>query len=282
MIVSGIVMLSLRRPLQCLAAAGTAFALLTPITAAATGSGPSADSLWNQADGLSMDSALYVVQDWLNGFNRQVSDNPTRRGLDELAQANSDLLAAYTLLQHRNDGPQPVPVVDPLFAGVYDAITGSTAKAPLGSLFSGINHGLLSLEGRGTTDETARRLLEDYRIRQAVGTRDLHRSGSAANDQLIAANAQRQADFLARLRTVAMPADGLATLLDDASRETASLAHSSLTAAVTTPAAGRPSGSRSPVPAAQAPRPTPTAGASREDHGSQQGNRDDQDKKKKK
>jgi hypothetical protein len=200
-----------------------------PLTAGAS-SMPSVDSLWNTPQGPSMDSALYVIQSWWDGYYRQVSNDPTQRGLDELSQANADLLNAYTLLQHEHSSaPQPVAILDPLLSSVYNAITQSNAKAPLGSLFSAINHGLLSLEGRDSTGELVRALLQDYRANQAVAVRDLHATAGSRYDGLLAGNAQREADFLTQVTQVSAPDDGVASLLADADLQTTILAgHRSL------------------------------------------------------
>jgi len=83
----------------------------------------------------------------------------TQRGLQELAQANTDLLNAYALLQEeRNDpGPHPVAGVDPLLSGAYGFITGVHVKAPVGSVLSWMNQSVVQLEGRSTTDGHRRR-----------------------------------------------------------------------------------------------------------------------------
>lgn len=218
-----------RAMLRLLAATVVALVAVMPLTAAASGM-PSVDSLWNAPQGASMDSALYVIQNWWDGYNRQVSNDPTQRGLDELSQANADLLSAYTLMQHEHtSAPQPVAILDPLLSSVYDAITGSNAKAPLGSLFSAINHGLLSLEGRDSTGELVRGLLQDYRAKQAVAVRDLHARAGNRYDSLLAGNAQREADFLTQVTQVSAPDDGVASLLADADLQTTILAkHKSL------------------------------------------------------
>jgi hypothetical protein len=225
MIVSEADMFSLGGMRPLVAGAAACAIALAPLTARAAAT-PSIDSLWNQADGISMDSALYVFQSWWDGFNRHVSDNPTQRGLDELSQANADLLNAYTLLQkaHSGSGPQPVAIIDPLLASIYDPLTGSTAKAPIGSLFSGLNHSLLKMENRDSTADLVRALLQDYRAKQAVAVRDLHLHGSNTYDGLLAGNAQREADFLTRLQLTSAPDDGLASLLNDANQQTTALA----------------------------------------------------------
>ena len=197
---------------------------LAPLTAGASGT-PNVDSLWNWPQGVSMDSALYVIQSWWDGHNRKVSNDPTQRGLDELSQANADLLNAYILMQHAHAAPQPVAVIDPLLSTTYNAITGSNVKAPLGSLFSGINHGLLSLEGRGSTSDLVRALLQDYRAKQAAAVRDLDARTDNVYDPLLSSNTKREADFLTQVQQVSAPEDGVASLLADADQQTSTLAN---------------------------------------------------------
>src|SRR5256886_1527946 len=102
---------------------------LAPLTAQAAGAAD-VDALWNQPQGVGVDSAFYVVQAWWDGVTRATSD-PTQRGLAELAQANADLLNSYTVLQQKRSGagPQPVAGIDPFLSGIYNFITGSNAKA---------------------------------------------------------------------------------------------------------------------------------------------------------
>jgi hypothetical protein len=204
-----------------LLAAGIAGALaLAPLSVAAAASSE-VDALWNQPDGVSVDSAYYVVQTWWDGLTRATQSDPTQRGLDELAQANTDLLNAYTLLlRERTDpGPQPVAIIDPLLSSVYNAVTGSNVKAPIGSMFNWANQSLLKLEGRGSTSEIVGSLLQDYRAKQAAAMRDLP-AGHADTDALLAANAQRETAFLVKIKGVAAPADGLAAVLDAADQST--------------------------------------------------------------
>src|ERR1700693_3487233 len=119
---------------RLVAASVVAALSLLPLTAQAAGAAD-VDALWNQPQGVSVDSAFYTVQEWWDGVTRGTQSDPTQRGLAELAQANADLLNAYTLLQQKRSGggPQPVPVIDPFLAGTYNFITGSHAKAPIGS-----------------------------------------------------------------------------------------------------------------------------------------------------
>ena len=65
------------------------------------------DSLWNQPQGARVDSAFYIVQSWWDGLTRGTQRDPRQRGLQELAQANEDLLNAYTLLQEQQADPGP-------------------------------------------------------------------------------------------------------------------------------------------------------------------------------
>jgi len=209
---------------RLLAGLGMLLTAVAPLPAHAA-SLPTIDSLWNTTDAISIDSPLYPLQTWWNSWNRPVADDPVQRGISELSQANSDLLNAYQLLQeaHGNGGAQPVPVIDPLLSSAYDAITGSNARAPLGSLGNWINDSLLSLEGRGSKDDLAGALLQDYRDKQAVAVRDL--KPHAELTPLLASNAERAADFLSRLQAEATPEDGVTTLLTDATRDTMALAN---------------------------------------------------------
>jgi hypothetical protein len=226
MIVYEAVMLPLGRVIQRrLVAASIAGALaLAPLTVTAAGS-PEVDALWNQHDGVSVDSAYYVVQTWWDGLTRATQSDPTQRGLDELAQANTDLLNAYSLLQRQrtDPGPQPVAIIDPLLSSVYNVVTGSNVKAPIGSVFNWANQGLLNLEGRGSANDIVRSLMQDYRAKQAAAMRDLP-SGQANTDALLAANAKRESAFLLEIKSIATPADGLATLLDAADQSTIAVA----------------------------------------------------------
>jgi hypothetical protein len=208
-----------------LLAAGIAGALaLAPFTAVAADSSE-VDALWNQHDGVSVDSAYYVVQTWFDGLTRATQSDPTLRGLDELAQGNTDLLNAYSLLQRQrtDPGPQPVAIIDPLLSSIYNFVTGSNVKAPVGSMFNWANQSLLKLEGRGSTNEIVRSLLQDYRAKQAAAMRDLP-AGHADIETLLAANAQRESAFLVKIKAVATPADGLADLLDAADQSTIAVA----------------------------------------------------------
>jgi hypothetical protein len=205
-------------------------AMIAPLAAQAAAT-PTLDSLWSQPQGLSMDSALYAVQAWWDGSNNELSNNPTQRGFDELNRANADLLNAYTLLEHAHAGAQPVAILDPLVSSVYNTVTGSNVKAPLGALFGSVNQSLLSLEGRGSNSDQVAALLQEYRAMQAAALRDLHGNGTTSYDALIASNAQREADFLTQVQRVSTPEDGLASLLADATLQTATVAHhQSLTA----------------------------------------------------
>jgi hypothetical protein len=220
-------MLPLSRVMQRrLLAAGAAVALiLLPLTAGASG-GADADALWNQPQGVGVDSAFYVVQAWWDGLTRTIQRDPTQRGLDELAQANGDLLNAYTLLQQQRlgAGPQPVAIIDPFLAGVYNFITGSNAKAPIGSLGNWANQSLLKLEGRGTQDDIVRALLTDFRAKQAAAEVDLHLTAGSDLNVLWTANAARESAFLQKLKGVTAEADGVAGSVNDADQSTRTLA----------------------------------------------------------
>jgi hypothetical protein len=196
----------------------------TPVLPAAA-AGADVDALWNQPEGLSVDSAFYVVQSWWDGLTRATQSDPARRGLDELAQANADLLNAYTLLQRQRTDPgaQPVAVLDPLLAGIYNVVTGSQAKAPIGSLLGWLNQSVVRLEGRGSTNDIVRALLQDYQARQSSAQRDLKQSNIDV-DGLWTANAQRASAFLVKLKAEATPGDGLMTSLNDAEQSTVALA----------------------------------------------------------
>ena len=207
------------------AAIASAMALI-PLSAAASNNTADADALWNQPESVSADSAFYVIQSWWDGIGRATQSDPTQRGLDELAQANADLLSAHSvLLRQRTDpGPHPVAVIDPLLAGIYNLITGSNAKAPVGSVFNWTNQSLLNLEGRGSTDEIVRVLLKDYQAKQAAAERDLHSTASFDADALLIANAQRETAFMLKIKAVSSPGDGLAGLLHDIDQSTTALA----------------------------------------------------------
>jgi hypothetical protein len=195
---------------------------LAPLTAQAA-STADVDALWNQPQGVGVDSAFYVVQAWWDGVTRATSD-PTQRGLAELAQANADLLNSYTVLQQKRSGagPQPVAVIDPFLSSIYNFITGSNAKAPVGSLLSWANQSLLSLEGRGSTSDIVQSLLKDYRSQQASAEGDL--AGGSDLSALWAANADRESAFLVKIKGVTIASDGLAGSLTDAGQSTTAIA----------------------------------------------------------
>src|SRR4029077_1527668 len=175
-----------------------------------------------------------TVQEWWDGVMRGTQSDPTQRGLAELAQANADLLNAYTLLQQQRSGagPQPVAVIDPFLAGTYNFITGSHAKAPIGSVLNWANQSLLGLEGRGSTTDIVQSLLKDYRSQQTAAQLDLHVAGHSDLVALWATNADREGAFLVKIKGVAIASDGLAGLLNDASQST-------IVVAATKPAAGQ-------------------------------------------
>lgn len=206
---------------------------LVPLTAQAAGAAD-VDALWNQPQGVSVDSAFYVVQEWWDGVTRGTQSDATQRGLAELAQANADLLNAYTLLQQKRSGagPQPVAIIDPFLAGTYNFITGAHAKAPIGSALNWANQSLLSLEGRGSTTDIVQSLLKDYQSQHAAAQRDLHVAGRSDLVALWATNADREGAFLVKIKGVAIASDGLAGLLNEAAQPT-------IVVAATKPAAGQ-------------------------------------------
>jgi len=220
-------MLPLRRIMQRrLVAAAIASAMaLVPLSAAAS-TNLDVDTLWNQPDGISVDSGWYAVQDWWNGLNTTIPDDPTQRGLDELAQANADLQNAYNLLheQRSNPGPQPVAIIDPLVSGIYNAITGSNARAPIASFFNWVNQRMLRLEDRGSSADIARHLLQDYRLQQAVGLRDLRRNAGADVEAMIAVNTQRERALLLKIDAVAPSDRDWKAVISGAEQSTTALA----------------------------------------------------------
>jgi hypothetical protein len=220
-------MLPLRRLVQphLVAAATASVMAVVPLSAAASTS-LDVDTLWNQPDGVSVDSGWYSVQSWWSQLNATVPDDPTQRGLDELAQANADLQNAYNLLQQQrtNPGPHPVPIIDPVISGAYNAITGSNISAPVGSFADWVNQRMLELEGRGSSADIARQLLLDYRVQQAVGLRDVRRNGSAEMEAMTALNTQRDQAFLLKLSAVSPPARELKIVISEANTSTTALA----------------------------------------------------------
>jgi hypothetical protein len=197
-----------RRPARALLAAGCGIAVaMAPIGAAADAASPAADvdALWNQPQGTRVDSAFYIVQAWWDGLALASQRDPRQRGLRELAQANEDLLNAYTLLEEqRNDpGPHPVPGIDPLLSGVYGFITGVHGRAPIGSVLSWMNQGLLHLEGRGSTETIIRSLLLDSQKREAAASTDLQIQSGSAVDLLWSANAKRESAILLKIQDLA-------------------------------------------------------------------------------
>src|SRR3989442_15840959 len=212
-----------RRLVAAVIASAMAF---TPLTAAASDGTADADAVWNQPESVSANSAFYVIQSWWDGIGRATQNDPTQRGLDELAQANVDLLSAHALLlrQRTDPGPHPVAVIDPFLTGIYNLITGSNAKAPVGSVFNWINQSLLKLEGRGSTEEIVRALLKDYQAQQAAAERDLRATTSFDADALLTTNAQQETAFLLKIKAVSNPGNGLASLLHDIDQSTTALA----------------------------------------------------------
>jgi hypothetical protein len=220
-------MLPISRVVQrrLVAASVVAALSLVPLNAAAAG-GADVDALWNQPQGVSVDSAFYVLQQWWDGAVRATQSDQTQRGIDELAQANTDLLNAYTLLQQQRSGagPQPVAVIDPLLSSVYNFVTGSNAKAPVGSLFNWANQSILKLEGRGSSNDIVQALLKDYRSKQAAADRDLHLTAGSDLAALWTANAGREIAFLAKIKDETSNSDGLVSVLQEADQSTTALA----------------------------------------------------------
>jgi hypothetical protein len=236
-------MLPLRRVVQrrLFAICAAAAMALGPMSVAAANA--DVDALWNQQQGVSVDNAFYVVQAWWDGLARGTQNDPTMRGMDELAQANTDLLNAYTLLQKQRSGAgaQPVALIDPVLSGLYNLITGSHVNAPVGSLFAWANQSLLQLEGRGSTDDIVRSLLADYQARQAAAERDLQIAPGVSTQALRVGNASRETAMLVKIKALASPGDGVATLVTEADHATTTLAAKHQATAPTVPSAPAPS-----------------------------------------
>jgi hypothetical protein len=179
--------------------------ILTALPAAAgEASGTvSVDSLWNQPGGLSADSGWYFLQQWWDQAARTATRDQTQRGLAELAQANTDLLNAYSLLAEASTdpGPHPVPGIDPLLSGLYATVTGVHVKAPVGGFFAGLNQAMLDVEGRSSTADIIESLLQDFDRLQQAADRDLAQSQGFKS--LWAANSLRQAGVIANLQALA-------------------------------------------------------------------------------
>ena len=163
----------------------------------------SVDSLWNQPGGLSADSGWYFLQQWWDQAARTATRDQTQRGLAELAQANTDLLNAYSLLAEASTdpGPHPVPGIDPLLSGLYATVTGVHVKAPVGGFFAGLNQAMLDVEGRSSTADIIESLLQDFDRLQQAADRDLAQSQGVKS--LWAANSLRQAGVIANLQALA-------------------------------------------------------------------------------
>ncbi len=163
----------------------------------------SVDSLWNQPGGVSVDSGWYFLQQWWDQAVRTATRDQTQRGLAELAQANTDLLNAYSLLAESSTdpGPHPVPGIDPLLSGLYATLTGVHVKAPVGGFFAGLNQAMLNVEGRGSTGDITQSLLQDFEQRLQAADRDLAQSPGI--ESLWTANSLRQAGVIANLQALA-------------------------------------------------------------------------------
>ncbi len=188
--------------------------ILTALPAAAgEASGTvSVDSLWNQPGGLSADSGWYFLQQWWDQAARTATRDQTQRGLAELAQANTDLLNAYSLLAEASTdpGPHPVPGIDPLLSGLYATVTGVHVKAPVGGFFAGLNQAMLDVEGRSSTADIIESLLQDFDRLQQAADRDLAQSQRFKS--LWAANSLRQAGVIANLQALAGEVSDAASL----------------------------------------------------------------------
>ncbi len=239
-----------RRP-WALAFAGALF-LLTAQGALADSTAPSqVDALWNQPQGTRVDSAFYVVQSWWDGLVRVAERDPRKRGLQELSQANEDLLNAYTLLEEaRNDpGPHPVPVVDPFLSGTYGFITGVHVEAPIGSVVGWLNQAALHVEGRGSTETIITNLIRDYGVQNSRAQRDLASASDAPLAGIVTANTQRQTAMIARIVDVVPPSSSLVAMLKPATSAPKSAA------TVAPPAAGAAAARPTRSPAKAIPSP---------------------------
>lgn len=193
--------------------------LLAGVPARAADPATDVDSLWNQPEGISVSSGWYFIQAGWDQAARAAERDPAQRSLAELAQANTDLLNAYSLLaEARTDpGPHPVPLVDPAIASLYGTVTGVKVRAPLGSLFGWFNQAMLNIEGRGSTQDIAKSLLRDFAQRQQAADEGLPQRADL--DDAWAANSLRQQAMLAKLQDLAAAdgsdAAGLTALVSD-------------------------------------------------------------------
>ncbi len=228
-----------RRP-WAVALAGALLLLTAPGALADSTATSQVDALWNQPQGTRVDSAFYIVQSWWDGLTRVAERDPHKRGLQELAQANEDLLNAYTLLQEQrtDPGPHPVAVIDPFLSGSYAFVTGVHVKAPIGAVLGWLNDAALHVEGRGSTDTIIKNLLLDYEAQQSRAVHDLGSATDAAG--IIAANTPRQTAMITRILDLALPTSGLIAIL----RPTPA------------PTAAAPARSAHPIVGAAAARPT--------------------------
>ncbi|HLB77856.1 MAG TPA: hypothetical protein VJO72_12545 [Candidatus Dormibacteraeota bacterium] len=172
----------------------------------------SVDSLWNQPGGLNVDSGWYFLQQWWDQAALTTTRDRTQRGLAELAQANTNLLNAYSLLAEANTdpGPHPVPGIDPLLSDLYATVTGVHVKAPVGGFFAGLNQAMLNVEGRGSTGDIIQSLLQNFEKLQQAADRDLAQSPGFKS--LWAANSLRQAGVIANLQALAGEVSAAASL----------------------------------------------------------------------
>ena len=73
---------------------------------------------------------------------------------------------------------------------------------------------MLKLEGRGSRADIARQLLQDYRTKQAVGLRDLRRTGGTDTEALLTVNTARERALLAKISAVSHELKGLVAEAD--------------------------------------------------------------------
>lgn len=171
------------------------------------------DGLWNQTDAIRADSGLYFLQTWWDQAGLAINRDPVQRGLAELGQANAALLDAYSLLNEaRTDpGPHEVPLVDPLLSRGLGAITGKEVRAPIGSLFASLNQAMLSIEGRGSSQDIIDSVLRHAAQRQREAQRDLAQSPEL--DAVWTANSAREQTILGKLLALAGPDANAASVI---------------------------------------------------------------------
>jgi hypothetical protein len=189
---------------------------VTTLPAYADGPAPSSvtvDGLWNQPKAIRADSGWYFLQTWWDQVGLALNRDPVHRGLAELAQANAELLDAYSILNEaRTDpGPHPVAVLDPLLSRALGAITGKEVNAPLGSLFASLNQAMLHVQGRGSSQDIVDGVLRHAAQRQREAQGDLAQSPEL--DAVWTANSTRQQAMLGKLLALAGPAANATSLI---------------------------------------------------------------------